>query len=87
MPLVRGVDVHVHVDETGGEKPIPGVNYRCAGRDGRHATGADGHHPITVDYDGYWLSRASTRPVDQGAADNRDHGLRNISNRELFSVS
>jgi len=87
MPLVRGVDVHVHVDETGGQEPIPSVNHRCAWRDGRQAAGADGHHPITVDHDGYWLSRVSTRPVDQSAADNRDHGLRNTSNRELFSVS
>src|SRR4029450_974976 len=56
MPLVRGVDMHVHVDETGGEKPIPGVDHRGAGRDRRRPGGADRRHPIAVDHDGYWRS-------------------------------
>src|SRR5262249_14702583 len=79
MPLVRRVDVHVHVDETGDEKPIPGVDHRCAGRNRRRAGGANHGHPIAVDPDGYSPSWAWFRSVDQDAANTRDHGFRNTS--------
>src|SRR5262249_50947407 len=85
MPFVRRVDVHVHVHETWGEKPAPGVDHRGARRDRRGRSRADRRHSIAVDDDRRKLTRTAARPVDKGAADYRNHGCHNISKTVCFS--
>jgi hypothetical protein len=85
MPFVRRVDVHVHVHETGGEKPAPGVDHRGARRNRRGRSRTDRRHSIAVDDDRLRLTRTAARPVDKGTADYRNHDVRNISKTVCFS--
>ena len=84
MPLVRRVDVYVHVDEAGSEELASGVDHRRAGWDRRRRGGPDPGHPVAVDHDVHWLRLVAPRSVDEGAANDRDHAFRNTPRTLCF---